>query len=84
VLIAKQVEMSLYRDAESLVAYLDKATLQQRMRQVAINSIRESTIQLIANNNMNCNCSLRSDESNNSTATSRTLENFDCLSLQRL
>lgn len=84
VLIAKQVEMSLYREAESLLVYLDKTTLQQRMRQVAINSIRESTIQLIANSNLDCNCSLRCDENNNSNVTSSTLENFECLSLRRL
>ena len=87
VLIAQQVEISLYREAESLDAYLNKATLQNRMRQIAINSIRESTIQLITNINLDCNCSVRlpvADQNNNpNTTPPTTLENFESLSLRR-
>ena len=82
VTIAKQVEVSLYREAVSLDAYLDKTTLPQRMREIAIDTIRASTIQLITNNNLDCNCTLRSNETSNSNA-SPTLENFECLSLRR-
>ena len=66
-LISKQVEIALYRTAKSLDEYLDKRTLNQRIRQIAIDTIRDSTIQIIANNNnIDCNCSVRRGHDNSS------------------
>ena len=84
VMIAKQIEISLYHQAESLDAYLDKVTLQQRVREKAIDSLRESTMRTLANNNVNCtgNCSVLRDEnecSNRSTPT--TLHRIEYLTI---
>ena len=71
-MIAKHIELSLYHQAESLEAYLDKGTLQQRVREKAIDSLRESTIRTLTSSSINCNCLLERDGNERSNTTTPT------------
>jgi hypothetical protein len=82
VMIAKQIEISLYHQAESLDTYLDKVTLQQRVREKAIDALRESTIRALTSSNLNCSCLLvRDDNERCDTTTSTTLHRIENLTI---
>jgi hypothetical protein len=50
--VAKLLEVSLYREAESLEVYLDTSTLKNRIRNVAVDAVCSTAMSYTMNNGL--------------------------------